>query len=867
MTRYLGAVSAAFIGLGLGFAQVQIVDSDAPVQSRKRGVGANALSDADFRALAPGVSWYYNWGTTPLAKPADVPIEFLPMVWGGAQSSQTALSNYLAAGNRPWRVLALNEPNLKGQAFLTPSNAAIVFRKVKEICDPYNIPVICPHMAIGTAPADSITAYDPIRGSNVTYTFQQDYLQAFLYYCGSTNPAGMGTHSYSPGNPNGLYGEIKWILELMHAAWPTQTVWLTEFCPWDATNYATVLAMLIPAVDYCERTPWVEGYAWFKERVSGNPYNSLLAGSGVLTPTGEAYVQMPVHDPNIFYRVPGRLQAERYVTLINADASVTTDADGLADMKATSANARLFYNLYADAAGNYPVRFRVAGATGQIQVRRGDTLLATASVTQTGWSTVAATVPLVAGTQTLSITLSANNMRLNWVDFLQTNGTPSVPKGLTAAASGTQAVLSWRVAAGATSYNVKRSTFAGGPYTLIAVVTNTSHTDAGLALGWTYFYVVSAVNAAGESGDSAEVSVTATFPPVNLALNKPVTVSSVQSSSYPGSNAVDGNTGTRWSSAFSDPQWIYVDLQGTYDITGVVLNWENAYAKAYQIQVSPDAVTWTTIYSTNNGAGGVERLDGLSGTGRYVRMYGTQRATTYGYSIWEFEVYGTVPKPTGLVAIANEQDVSLSWTPSPGATAYNVKKALVSGGPYSTIASVTAPSYTDTNVLIGTTYYYVVSALNEFSQSRDSEEAIVTPCISDSAFIVTNNGPIYAGMTLYLFASPVPGAAYVWAGPNGFISTNQNPVIANAPTEASGTYTVTARIGNCAVTNATTVTVYPPAKVSIQITDTGLTLYWPAGVLECATNLNGPWFELQGATPPYEIVPSAPQQFYRVRLE
>ncbi len=72
----------------------------------------------------------------------------------------------------------------------------------------------------------------------------------------------------------------------------------------------------------------------------------------------------------------------------------------------------------------------------------------------------------------------------------------------------------------------------------------------------------------------------------------------------------------------------------------MVLNWEAAYAKAFQIQTSPDGTTWTTIYSTTTGTGGVQSL-AITGTGRYVRMYGTQRATQYGYSLWEFQVFGS----------------------------------------------------------------------------------------------------------------------------------------------------------------------------------------------------------------------------------
>src|SRR6202000_2372007 len=104
------------------------------------------------------------------------------------------------------------------------------------------------------------------------------------------------------------------------------------------------------------------------------------------------------------------------------------------------------------------------------------------------------------------------------------------------------------------------------------------------------------------------------------------------------SNATDGNTGTRWSSAFSDPQWLEVDLGATASGSPGVLQGEAAYATAFQIQTSNDNSTWTSIYSTTTGTGGTQTLN-ITGTGRYVRMYGTVRATQYGYSIYEFQVY------------------------------------------------------------------------------------------------------------------------------------------------------------------------------------------------------------------------------------
>jgi hypothetical protein len=126
----------------------------------------------------------------------------------------------------------------------------------------------------------------------------------------------------------------------------------------------------------------------------------------------------------------------------------------------------------------------------------------------------------------------------------------------------------------------------------------------------------------------------------NAALNKTTTASSTENAGTPASAAVDGNTGTRWSSAFSDPQWLEVDLGSSQSICQVGLNWETAYATAFQIQVSTDNTNWTTIYSTTTGTGGTQTLS-VTGTGRYIRMYGTARATQYGYSLWEFQAYTT----------------------------------------------------------------------------------------------------------------------------------------------------------------------------------------------------------------------------------
>jgi beta-glucosidase len=134
-----------------------------------------------------------------------------------------------------------------------------------------------------------------------------------------------------------------------------------------------------------------------------------------------------------------------------------------------------------------------------------------------------------------------------------------------------------------------------------------------------------------------------------ISQGKPATASSVENGGTPAANAVDGNAGTRWSSAFSDPQWLQVDLGATAAVDQVVLQWETAYATAYQIQVSDNATNWTTIYSTTSSTGGTQTL-AITGNGRYIRVLGTVRATQWGYSLWEFKIYGTIgtpPPPSG----------------------------------------------------------------------------------------------------------------------------------------------------------------------------------------------------------------------------
>jgi fibronectin type 3 domain-containing protein len=189
---------------------------------------------------------------------------------------------------------------------------------------------------------------------------------------------------------------------------------------------------------------------------------------------------------------------------------------------------------------------------------------------------------------------------------------PLVPAGLTATAGNAQVSLVWNASAGATSYNLKRSTASGGPYTTISSPMATRFTDTTATNATTYFYVVSAVDSAGESANSAPVNATPLAP------------------------------------------------------------------------AKPPAT------------------------------------------------------PTGLAATSGNASVSLTWNASTGATSYNVKRSTTSGGPYATIASPTTASFADATVVNGTTYFYVVSAIDGSGQSGNSNQVSATPAGGVPAAIQVN---------------------------------------------------------------------------------------------------------------------------------
>ncbi len=156
--------------------------------------------------------------------------------------------------------------------------------------------------------------------------------------------------------------------------------------------------------------------------------------------------------------------------------------------------------------------------------------------------------------------------------------------------------------------------------------------------------------------------ITVNVKRLSLSLNKPFTVSSTEAGlGNAAANAVDGNPATRWSSLYADPQWYQIDLGKICSINQVVVLWETASAKSYTIEVSDNGTNWTQLVAKSNLAAGprTDELNGLNGSGRYIKLTGTERNTSWGYSIYEFEVYGSVPN-----ALINVTEGSLKIQPN-----------------------------------------------------------------------------------------------------------------------------------------------------------------------------------------------------------
>jgi len=281
--------------------------------------------------------------------------------------------------------------------------------------------------------------------------------------------------------------------------------------------------------------------------------------------------------------------------------------------------------------------------------------------------------------------ISALNSAGESKNSTQVNAKPLLPKpaGLKASAGNDQVILSWSAVTGAASYNIKRASVSGGPYTTVANAAVTNYTDTTVTNGNIYYYVVSAVSPDMESANSSQISMAPALP-------KPTGLKAI-----PGNDVVTLSWSTVTGAASYNVKRATVSGGPYITIATNVLN------QTYKDITVTNGIVYYYVVS----AVGPDMLESANSIQTNIKP--------------------VLPNPYGQKASAANGQVVFSWNAVTGATSYNVKRATVSGGPYTTIASVTVTKYTDTSVTVGSVYYYVVSAVSPDMESANSPQVQV----------------------------------------------------------------------------------------------------------------------------------------------
>lgn len=404
----------------------------AQKKSYKRGVGENNLSHVEeVDALAPGVSWYYNWGTNPARQVADSvrpggKMEFIPMAWSGNFSEQ-AIRDSLEKYPGTKYLLGFNEPNFKSQANMTPTQAAEKWPILEGIARDYNLKLVAPALNF---PDDTIN--DGIRYQPKEWLDQ--FISAYKSQNGGREPQldFLALHCYM----NSPTAQISFVKDF--AKTYNKKVWLTEFCAWEGNvDSVSQRLTMVQKVQDLELDSMVYRYAWFKAKGTNSaPYYRLLINQNVIThlppwgtlsDLGKIYVNMSSFDTTYYHAVNTVIPAKDYVNSngINLEVNTDTESSQVIQISTFDSNSWVEYLIDVPKADDYTFKFRLASEKfffdPKIRVFVDGEKLAEEVFEATGsvntWDTFSLTVPLQAGKQRVRIVSGqSTTCKFNWLE-------------------------------------------------------------------------------------------------------------------------------------------------------------------------------------------------------------------------------------------------------------------------------------------------------------------------------------------------------------------------------------------------------------------------------------------------------------------
>ncbi len=437
-------------------------------------------------------------------------------------------------------------------------------------------------------------------------------------------------------------------------------------------------------------------------------------------------------------------------------------------------DGELTFLLADDSARTLAYLLRTGGDAAIVAINRSDdtrTLSIDASgrlpaaVMMTDALGTAGTVTAVNGM--LQVTLPALSAAILLPEPGQDLIAPAAPQLTLAAESNASVSLSWSAVPDAAAYRIYRSPVTRGGYVLVGETSGTAYDDTGLINGKPYYYVVTAVDAAGNEGAfSNEVrglpryeigwanlqwppTITHTISTINRTENiyGQIWIDGVtsQPGATPGLRAQVG-FGPEGTNPDGSPDWIWADA---------VFNVDVGNNDEFVASLLPEAVGSFDCVYRYSVTGGQDWL--------YADLNGPIPSGEYPPNPCKLTVLSsgdvTPPAvPTGLRVVAGSPaGIELAWDPvagDPSLYGYEVRRSSTSGGPYTTIALVVgAESYTDTRVIENATYYYVVRALDtSFNRSADSVEVPGTAALRTVTvtFNATVPATTPAGSSVYI---------------------------------------------------------------------------------------------------------------------